>query len=84
MAGTINYLYDLNQNVYVIDTCDDNTAELVVLAGTVTRIRAEVLDTTDSILYDVGFSGGETKVFEEADVFPDKATALTEYGLRIP
>lgn len=80
MAGTINYLYDLNQSVYVIDTCGDNIA---VTSGSVSRIRLEVLDTTNSILYDVTMPDYTTKVFVEADVFADKPTALTEYGTRV-
>lgn len=81
MAGTINYLYDPQQAVYVIDDC---SGQLYVTGGTVNRVKAQVVITGTEILYDVSLTGSKgTKEFEEADVFPDKATALAEYETRI-
>ena len=81
MAGTINYLYDPNQQVYVIDECE---GVLYVSGGTVQRVKAQVLITDTEVLYDVILTGSRgTKEFKEADVFPDKTTALAEYEARI-
>jgi len=84
MAGTINYLYDPNQNVYVIySACDDNTIA-AVQPGVVIRVRGEVLVTTADLHYDVRVDGqsGTTELVE-ADVFPDLATAIAEYQSRL-
>lgn len=82
MAGTINYLYDPNQQVYVIDDCEEGPA--YVSGGTVLRVKAEVLVTGTEIKYDVRLDGNKgTKEFKEADVFPDKATAIAEYQNRV-
>ena len=84
MAGTINYLYDPNQAVYVIDDCEEGPA--YVSGGTVLRVRAEVVSppTTNNVVYDVRLDGNKgTKEFKEADVFPDKATAIAEYQNRV-
>jgi len=81
MAGTINYLYDPNQAVYVIDACD---GKLYVTGGTVLRVKSQVVITGTEILYDVSLSGSKgTQEFEEADVFPDKTTAVAEYESRL-
>ena len=84
MAGTINYLYDPNQNVYVINSACDENAVTAVQPGIVIRIRAEVLVTTSTLLYDVQIDGqsGTTELVE-ADVFPDLASAVAEYQLRL-
>lgn len=83
MAGTINYLYDPNQSVYVIDTlCDTPTT--AVRAGIVIRIRAEELVTISKLFYDVQVDGQSgTTEFVEADVFTDLATAIAEYEIRL-
>ena len=84
MAGTINYLYDPNQVVYVIDNCDDPSSVLAVVRGEVIRVRAEVLVSETTLEYDVRLDGNAgTKEFVEADIFPDLATAITEYQNRL-
>lgn len=81
MAGTINYLYDPNQAVYVIDECD---GKLYVTGGTVLQVKARVLVSGLELSYDIRLEGNRgTKEFEEADVFPDKTTAVTEYETRL-
>jgi len=83
MAGTINHLYDPNQVVYLIHTCDESP-QIYVTSGTVIRIRAQVLVTETKLYYDVRLVGNAgTDEFLEADVFTDKPAALTEYDLRI-
>lgn len=84
MAGTINYLYDPNQSVYVINSaCDENTVT-AVQPGKVIRVRAEVLVTLTELFYDVQIDGqsGTTELVE-ADVFTDLATAVAEYETRL-
>lgn len=84
MAGTINYLYDPNQDVFVIDNCDDPSSNLSVVGGRVVRVRAEVLVTATELEYDIRLDGNAgTKEFVEADVFADLATAITEYQNRL-
>ena len=82
MAGTINYLYDPNQQAHVIDDCEEGPA--YVSGGTVLRVKAQVLVTGTEILYDVRLDGNKgTKEFKETDVFPDLATAVAEYEARL-
>ena len=83
MAGTINYNFDPNQEVYVIDTCED-PAILAVRKGVVLRVKANVLVTETTLIYDVKIDGGKgTFEFEETDVFADKPTAIADYQTRI-
>ena len=81
MAGTINYLYDPNQEVYVIAICGKTS---YVSPAKVLRVRAEALITGSTIKYDilVGEDRG-TQEFEESDVFADKTTAVAEYETRV-
>lgn len=81
MAGTILYLYDPNQDVWVIDNCSGN---ILVREGTVIRVRAEVIQTGEDLQYDIQLDGQNgTKAFEESDVFPDLASAMAEYENRL-
>ena len=81
MAGTINYAYDLNQEVYVINNCEGT---LYVIGGKVRRIRAEVHANATEVVYDVMQNGNRgTSEFEETDVFADKTSALAEYDTRL-
>jgi hypothetical protein len=81
MAGTINYQYDPNQEVYVINTCSEKP---YITTGTVIRVRAEVLVTETKVAYDIRLANNAgTSAFLEDDVFPDKATALIEYETRV-
>lgn len=84
MAGTINYLYDPNQAVFVINTpCEDNAIP-AVQPGKVIRVRAEVLVTLTTLFYDVQVDQTSgTFEFVEADVFPDLASAVAEYEIRL-
>lgn len=81
MAGTINYLYDPNQEVYVIIT--DGTVSHVI-GAVVLRCRVEVLITSTEIMYDVRLNGNQgTKELKESDIFADKSSAVAEYETRI-
>ena len=81
MAGTVNYLYDPNQSIYVIHECENN---LFVVGGTVFRVRAEVLASGTTVYYDVRLKSiSGTFEFKEEDVFADKTTAVAEYETRI-
>ena len=84
MAGTINYLYDPNQAVFVITSpCDDNNVT-AVQPGKVIRVRAEVLVTQTVLFYDVQVNEASgTSEFVEADVFADLTTAVAEYETRL-
>ena len=82
--GTVTHLYDPNQDVYVINGCGDRYNNEFVRAGTVIRVRIEVLATETTIKYDVRLTGQSgTQEFMEADVFPDKSTAIAEYETRV-
>lgn len=81
MAGTVTHQYDIDQSVYVIDSCEETP---VVLPGTVLRIRILITATGTTVFYDVRITGNITDVFKEEDVFADKATAITELSSRIP
>lgn len=85
--GTVVYAYEPNQEVYVIDGCDGRP---LIRSGTVIRVRISILAATGSpatdgtILYDIQLDGDiGTSVFDEENVFADKATALIEYDTRI-
>lgn len=86
MAGTINYLYDPNQIVWVIDSTACSTGP-TVLQGTVVKVRGEVLPgspVVPTVKYDIriGTNAG-TKEFVEADVFESLGDAVMEYGFRL-
>lgn len=85
MAGTINYLYDPAQTVWVItDQCDNDDAPITVREGVVKYVHGEVLTTGTTITYGVQLDGTSGNVeFDEADVFPDLAAALVEFGNRL-
>lgn len=74
----LNYLYAPNDNVYVIDSCGVKT-------GVIVQVRFNSVINADTLQYDVRVEGAAgTDVFVEADIFPDKATAVAEYETRIP
>lgn len=84
--GTINYLFEPSEMVYVIDEHDDHA---YVKLGKVIRIRAEVLVTETVVKYDIRLDGqAGTKEFDESDVFssvgsPPLAEVMAEYEKRI-
>ena len=82
MAGTISYLFDPNQTVWVIDetACD---AGSVIRQGAIVRVVGIVLDTT-TVTYDVriGTSAG-TKAFYEDDIFASVTEATVELEARL-
>lgn len=90
MAGTINYQFDPDQDVYVIEQiqCSNNNKEgLVVQPATVVRVFSEVLinsSGSDNLRYDVRIEGRSGTIeLEESDVFETKSAAITEYQTRI-
>lgn len=89
MAGTINYQFDPDQDVYVIEQiqCSNNKEGLVVHPATVVRVFTEVLinsSGSDNLRYDVRIEGRSGTIeLEESDVFATKADAITEYETRI-
>lgn len=80
MAGTISYLHDPNQTVWVITPCGEG---LVVLQGVVVRVKGTVLASTE-VTYDIriGNNAG-TEEFAEIDVFATLADAVAEYEVRL-
>jgi len=84
MAGTINYLFDPNQVVYVIIPCSTDNTDTKIKEAKVIRIRAEVLLTGQELEYDVQIVGnpGTTRV-PEADMFATLALAGAEYEIRL-
>jgi len=87
MAGSINYLYDPNQDVFVIAECDNPDAAGTIIAvrpGEVIQIRGEVLVTDTNLFYDIRVDGQSgTTEFIEADVFATLAEATAEYEIRL-
>ena len=86
MPGTIDYLYDPNQSVFVIEPCDvdDARSGTAVRPGKVIQVRGEVLVTQSLLFYDVQVDGQSgTTEFIEADVFATLADAVAEYELRL-
>jgi len=74
----LNYLYTPNDNVYVIETCG-------VKPGVIVQVRFNSVINANTLEYDVRVEGNAgTDKFVEADIFPDKTTAVTEYETRIP
>lgn len=85
MSGTINYLYDPAQSVYVItEACADPNGVTAVRSGVVKFVHGEVLTTGTTITYGVQLTGQSGNVeYDEADVFPDLASAVAEYEVRL-
>ena len=87
MAGSINYLYDPNQDVFVIDECENPSGVgdiIAVRPGEVIQVRGEVLVTESNLFYDIRVDGQSgTTEFIEADVFATLAEATAEYELRL-
>lgn len=84
MAGTINYLYDPNQVVWVISTveCDNNI--LAVESGTVIQLVTTTNATETTLAYDVRVDGkAGTSKYVEADIFPTLNAATLEYEIRL-
>jgi hypothetical protein len=85
MAGTINYLFDPNQDIFAIVACNETDVRAIaVRPGRIIRVRAEVLVTTTTLLYDVQVAGesGSTEL-PEADIFTDIPSAVAEYEIRL-
>lgn len=81
MASPVNYNYEPNDNVYVINSCVGNP---YVTSGVIVRVRIQVLVTETMIRYDVRLSGNNgTREFAEEDLFVDKPTAMAEYENRV-
>jgi len=79
--GTINHLYDPNQEVYTISKCEK---DYFVKKGTVVRVQIAALLTATTIRYDIRLDNESgTTEFEESDVFVDKTAALSDYDTRI-
>ena len=87
MAGSIDYLFDPNQDVFVIDECENPSGAgdiIAVRPGEVIQVRGEVLVTESNLFYDIRVDGQSgTTEFLEADVFATLAEATTEYELRL-
>jgi hypothetical protein len=85
MAGTINYLYDPQQTIWVIESSVCNGANVLsVRKGVIIQVIGSVLSTGQSLLYSIKIEGtAGTFSFVETDVFTDLATATTEYEVRL-
>lgn len=85
MAGTINYLYDPNQGVFVItEACEDETGVTAVREGVVKFVRGDVLTTGSTITYGVSLNGQSGNIeYLEVDVFDTLADAIAEYEIRL-
>jgi hypothetical protein len=84
MAGTISYLYDPNQDVFVINDVRNYSGIIAVQEGRIIRVNIDVLSNDTSLTYDVVVAGENgTKNFVETDIFPDLPTAIAEYQLRL-
>ena len=88
MAGTFEYLYDPNQDVYVITECEDlsNTRIPVISVrpGRVIRVIHMALVTGSRLIYEIQVDRepGVTEL-EETDVFTDLASAVVSYETRL-
>lgn len=85
MAGTINYLYDPLQLVWVISSSTCGTSDVLAIeAGTVIQVNSTTNSVGPTLEYDVRISrnSGVLK-FVEADVFPTLSDATTEYEIRL-
>lgn len=84
MAGVITYLYDPAQVVWVIDSCDTDGKALTILSGKVISVNARVLLSNEDLWYEVEIAGQSgTRRYIEDDVFPDLASAVAEYEIRL-
>ncbi len=85
MAGTINYLYNPAQGVFVItEACDDLNGVIAVREGVVKFIRGDVLTSGSTITYGVSLTGRSGNVeYLEVDVFETLAAAVAEYQIRL-
>jgi len=85
MAGTINYLYDPKQLVWVIKPSICNTYEVLsVEAGSIIQVGSTTNAIESTLSYDVRITGqAGVTTFVEADVFPSLAAATTEYEIRL-
>lgn len=85
MAGTINYLYDPAQGVFVItEACEDPNGVIAVREGVVKFVRGDVLTTGSTITYGVSLIGQSGNVeYLEVDVFDTLAAAIAEYEIRL-
>lgn len=84
MAGTINYLYDPNQPVWVITTCDSDI--ITVREGIVYSVKGTVVSPplTNTVKYYITLTGeNSTLSYDETDVFGDLTSALAEYEIRL-
>lgn len=80
--GTINYTYNPDQIVWVIN--GGTSCPLAVEKGVVVQVRGTVVSTGTTVRYDirVGVDKG-TSEFIEADVFATLAAATAEYEIRL-
>jgi len=82
MAGTINYLYDPDQVVWVIT--NGEICNSAVLAGTVLQVKGNVLTTGVTLRYDIRLEDEQgIRNFIEADVFDSLNAAVAEYEIRL-
>jgi len=85
MSGSMNYIFDVTQQVWVIATC--GTSTLTVREGTVLRVRGTLVGSPASVAsidYDIQIVGDlGTTPFSEVDVFTDLASAMIEYQSRL-
>jgi hypothetical protein len=83
MAGTVNYLYDAGQDVWVIDESEQGCA-MSVRSGKISRGAIDILRGINNVYYDIVVSGLiGTKRYVEADVFSTLAAATAEYQTRL-
>lgn len=79
---TLSYAFEPNQSIYVIATVSDGA--LAVRPAVVLRVRADMLITGTTLVYDVRFDGqtSTTETFEE-DMFATLEAAIVEYEVRL-
>jgi hypothetical protein len=81
MSGTINYLYDPNQTVWVIASCNN---EILIREGLVIQLIGTVILTGQTLVYDIRMTGDAGTVpFVEDDVFATLQNAVIEYETRL-
>jgi len=84
MAGTINYLYDPNQVVWVISTVECDNDILAIETGTIIQLVTTTNATETTLVYDVRIDGkAGTFKYEEVDIFSTLNDATVEYELRL-
>lgn len=83
MASPIAYLYEPEVTVWII-TPTGQSCPSAVKEGVVVQVRANVLSTSTTILYDIRLSGNNGALeFKEADIFATLSAAVTEYETRL-